>query len=209
VSTKQAPILAAWMLDRLVPGGLNEALEGDLLEELASGRSHSWYWRQVSSAIAVAWRSEISGHRRALMFAALWSMLAPTWLELAHTRAFSNLAAITQQLDWPWSAICPVLLQLSLLHAFLWTGFLLFLGWNRFVTKGFNVQRLCLGLARGTFVLLPVWLATVFVNAFLFSNSWLATVSLCFPFFVAMLCAIWGLPRERACAKSHVYKSHV
>lgn len=43
------PRLAQWLLDWLAPG--NEALRGDLDEELANGRNRRWYWRQVLSAI--------------------------------------------------------------------------------------------------------------------------------------------------------------
>ena len=45
--------LATWMLDHLTLGARNESLSGDLLEELHSGRSTAWYWRQTISAIAI------------------------------------------------------------------------------------------------------------------------------------------------------------
>jgi hypothetical protein len=204
VSPKQTPIFAAWMLHHFVSGGRNEALEGDLLEELGSGRSSSWYWRQVYGAIAVALRWELSGHRRALLFAAVWSMLSPACLALGSTKAFGHLAAIAQRLDFPWSAICPALLWLCLLHAFLWTGFLLFLLWNRLVTKDFNPRLFREGAVWGTLILLPFSLAANLFNAFLLSNVWLAALSRCVPFFVATLCAIWSMSWECGFAYGHV-----
>ena len=45
--------LATWMLEHVTFGSPNESLSGDLLEELRSGRSAGWYWRQALSAIAV------------------------------------------------------------------------------------------------------------------------------------------------------------
>jgi hypothetical protein len=45
------PRLATWML-RLVVGPHSESLEGDLLEGWRSGRSASWYWRQVLVAVS-------------------------------------------------------------------------------------------------------------------------------------------------------------
>ena len=45
------PRLARLLLDWLAPG--NDALRGDLDEELAAGRGMAWYWRQVIAAIAL------------------------------------------------------------------------------------------------------------------------------------------------------------
>ena len=44
--------LAAWLIEWLAPG--NEALHGDLAEEMARGRSRAWYWRQVLGAAGSA-----------------------------------------------------------------------------------------------------------------------------------------------------------
>jgi len=196
MSPKQAPIVAAWMVQHLVPGDSNEALEGDLLEELGSGRSSSWYRRQVFGILAVAWRREIVDHRAAFLFATPWSMLAPVWMELAHTKHFLDLVAPVQQLDWPWSAICPVPLRLSLLLVFLWTGVLLFFCCTRSRTKHSNLRPFRQGFARGTLILMPVWLATVALCALLSPNSARPTFFVCVPFFIATLCAIWGVSRE-------------
>ena len=49
------PTIATWMLKHLVLGNRNEALEGDLLEELHQRRSASWYWRQVLRAILLSY----------------------------------------------------------------------------------------------------------------------------------------------------------
>jgi hypothetical protein len=195
---RQSPFLTAWMLEHLVPAGRNEALEGDLLEELEAGRSSSWYWRQVLRIITITWRVEILDHRIALVFATLWSMLAPTWLALVYTKDFRGLVATAQQLDWPWSAICPVCLWLSMLLAFLWTGVLLFFCWSRASTKQFNLRRCRRGFLRGTLILLPVWMATVTLRVGLPPNYWLTTISGCVPFCVATLFAIWSPSRRSA-----------
>jgi len=43
------------MLEHCAPPRGDEALAGDLLEELRAGRSPQWYWKQVLSAIALGW----------------------------------------------------------------------------------------------------------------------------------------------------------
>jgi hypothetical protein len=196
MSATRAPKLAAWMLEHLVPGGRNEALEGDLLEELCAGRSLGWYWRQVFGSVAAAWQWEISNHRSALVFAAVWSMLAPIWMAVVHTRGFVEMAAGARRLAWPWSVVCPVGLWMSLLMAFLWTGLLLFSWWARLSSRRFNPRSFGWGFARGSLILMPVWLATVLLNALLRADSWVVALSGFFPFFVATLCGVWSVMRS-------------
>jgi hypothetical protein len=52
----EPPSLATWILDHAVPGGRDEGLAGDLLEEFRSGRSEGWYWRQVCSVAVIGFR---------------------------------------------------------------------------------------------------------------------------------------------------------
>jgi len=68
------PAMAAWMLKHLVLGHRNEALEGDLLEELQRRRSASWYWRQVIGAILDCSNVMRAGWVTvcAVLFAAVW-----------------------------------------------------------------------------------------------------------------------------------------
>jgi len=46
-----APAVARLLLRWFTSPSHRESLEGDLLEELAAGRSQSWYWRQVGWAV--------------------------------------------------------------------------------------------------------------------------------------------------------------
>lgn len=50
MTTRRPPRLALALLDRCVPD--SEPLAGDLVEELAHGRSRTWLWLQVLAAIA-------------------------------------------------------------------------------------------------------------------------------------------------------------
>jgi hypothetical protein len=52
MSSIDPPRLPAWMLEHLNAGNSNEALAGDLVEEVRCGRSAVWYWRQVLGALA-------------------------------------------------------------------------------------------------------------------------------------------------------------
>ena len=196
MSETRAPKLAAWMLEHLVPGDRNEALEGDLLEELCAGRSLGWYRRQVFGSVAAAWRWEISDHRSALVFAALWSMLAPVWMVVVHTRGFVEMAAGARRLAWPWSVVCPVGLWMSLLMAFLWTGLLLFSCWAKLSSRRFDLQSFQRGFVWGSLILMPVWLATVWLNVLSQAHSWVVALSVFFPFFVATLCGVWSVTRS-------------
>src|SRR5512147_630395 len=51
MNSGHAPRLAQALLRRFVKAGYAESLEGDLLEELAAGRTKLWYWRQVAFAL--------------------------------------------------------------------------------------------------------------------------------------------------------------
>ena len=76
------PSTPAWMLEHLTPGPRDEALAGDLLEGLRSGRSEGWYWRQALGACAIAWLNNLRARASLLVFALLWSMLAPAWIAI-------------------------------------------------------------------------------------------------------------------------------
>ena len=194
MSPKQPPV-ATWMLEHLVPGNLTEALTGDLLEELRSGRSSSWYWRQVLCIIAIAWRREISVHRMAFLFAAFWSILAIPWMALTHATSFRDLVAIVRQMDWPWSAFCPILVQVLPLLAFIWVGLLLSIALNAAITKHFSLRRFREGFVRSALIFMPVWLVAAFLKLLLPPNPWVTTIFICLPFFVTTLCALWGMSR--------------
>ena len=69
MKTMRSIDLANWMLKHWVLGPYDESLTGDLLEELRSGRSVGWYWRQAIAAIAVSLSNRFHtyvSHRRFL-----------------------------------------------------------------------------------------------------------------------------------------------
>jgi len=54
------PLLALWLLERLSSCGPKEALIGDLVEQIAQGRSRFWTWQQVLALYGFA----VAGHIR-------------------------------------------------------------------------------------------------------------------------------------------------
>jgi hypothetical protein len=59
----QPPGFAQWLLKNLGCSASNEAVIGDLNEQLSSGHSRMWYWRQVLIAIVVSVWKDIWTHK--------------------------------------------------------------------------------------------------------------------------------------------------
>jgi len=165
MNPKQPPSLATWMLEHLVPGERNEALDGDLLEEFHCGRSTVWYWRQALAAIAIGCLREILIHRTALLFAALWSMLAPAWLLIvANIEQHYNLGQRFWQMDWPWSTLCDLGLLLGVNVLFIWIGIVLYLLPDLWVAKSLGLWRIGKGILASLPVLFALWLALIVLS---------------------------------------------
>ena len=72
MSPTPPPKLALYLLHRFAAPYQHESLVGDLIEQLHSGRSTLWFWREVLSAILVARKRELeSAHWRAISKTAL------------------------------------------------------------------------------------------------------------------------------------------
>ncbi len=65
----RSPRAAVWVLEHLVPGGSDPGLTGDLLEELAEGRSTRWLWAQVGLAVLAGYGRMLRRQWPALLFA--------------------------------------------------------------------------------------------------------------------------------------------
>jgi len=156
------PSLATWMLETLTLGRRNEALAGDLNEEFASGRSAAWYWRQVFAALLIASSREVANRRIALLFAALWSMLAPAWLLiLSNIEQHSIFTARIVQLDWPWPVLCDLGLLLAANVLFIWLGISLYLIPHLWMKRSLRARPLSRGIRASLRVLLVLWAALI------------------------------------------------
>lgn len=92
--SSKPPVLATWLLEHLVVGGRNEALEGDLREEFKRRRSVLWYWRQALGVILASLSNELCSHWLTLVLelAFLW-----VW---SYYSLFYLLPSLRQRL-WP------------------------------------------------------------------------------------------------------------
>lgn len=156
----EPPRQATWMLERLTSSTRNEALAGDLLEELRAGRSKGWYWRQVLSAIMFDWTQQWWRRRAMLVFAALWCLLAPAW-QLLWTREFfeGNFVGHIWRLPWPWSTICASLVGIFDSLLFAWLGAALFAAASPFGLNRHRVRELAKGFVWSTLIYAVFWTA--------------------------------------------------
>jgi len=77
------PLLALWLLERFSLCGPREALIGDLVEEIAQGRSRFWVWQQVLAlcglaAVGHVWSHTQTAHVIALALSV--SLLGGAWI---------------------------------------------------------------------------------------------------------------------------------
>jgi hypothetical protein len=202
------------MLKHLPPGRQNEALAGDLLEEFVHGRSAIWYWRQVMVAIVIRCYRDILNHRTILTYAAVWSILAPSWFVISDKMwANSQLLGPIYRMDFPWSTICDLIFVSGLSLVFIWTGLLLYLVPHMLAMRSFNIGR----LGRGLSLTLLVWAALLVLsfllpppmhsldrrdftplNAIKNMQIWVG----CLPAILTLVCGLWGATSRRMRAHS-------
>lgn len=198
------PLFALWILEHLSPAERDEALAGDLLEEFQSGRSNGWFWRQALMAWAGAWWRYLARRRSLLLFALLWSGLAPAWTAVID-RTEQGARTVANRMDTPLSGLATLMLWLSLQFLFLWAGTVVyFTGFARNRKPG-GVLRAC-GVAAGLF--LPMYFATfILMNLFAWPGlevdrsgmtplreiadvrTWAMAIRV--PYLLTLLCAMW------------------
>ena len=162
--------LAIWSLEHLTFGCDHEALCGDLLEELQSGRSSIWFWREVLMAIGISAYQRIYQGARPyalpLVFSAGWSSLYPAWRLLAASR-FST-AIPDYRVAWPYSSFQEIARGVGPAVTFVWLGFLVFLLLRRETISQLSSFRLFQGLSASLNVF---FLATLGLLAYLGNPS--------------------------------------
>jgi hypothetical protein len=161
----EPPPTATWLLEHLNPGGRNEALAGDLLEEFQSGRTAGWYWRQVLVAIALGCSKNFFSHTRLIVFAVLWSMAAPSWFVFTDKIQNNSMAlnGMLCRLAFPWSAIGYIGLGFTTALSFTWIGILLYFFLQTWATGNFDNTQLRRQLLRSVFVLIALAALTIFL----------------------------------------------
>jgi hypothetical protein len=131
MNRREPPPIAVWMLEHLTSGERDEALAGDLLEAFQAGRSNAWYWRQVFDACVVSWFESLRARASMLVFALLWTIMAPAWNVLCQKLESGKFSTtfvneLISKLGGPvW--LFAALPSWIILHAvFLWGGLLIF-----------------------------------------------------------------------------------
>jgi len=206
---RAAPAFAGWMVEHLVPGDRSDGLAGDLLEQLAAGRTSRWYWRQAVAAVASGWFALLNDQRPLLILALLWSSLAPAWTACFNRLQDGALAyAETWRMDTPWSSVSAFSLWMVLNLLFIWTPIFLCLIPNTWISRSISRRRFRLALLLTAFV----FFAGYFVEWVLFmvfswpgpaipGHSFTPTAELTdvrtwalmlrIPYFLSVLCALW------------------
>ena len=201
----EPPKLAAWLLENLIPRAeRDEALAGDLEEHYRAGRSDAWYWRQAATAVATGWTQYLSRRGTMLVFALLWSMLAPAW----HV----TINGIEDSHDL-WNRAWPLafLGWTGLSAAFLWAGLMVYRFVHKCIGKPIPRKDIQRAFWKVPLVFVPVAGVTFVVTAlFQYSVPGLASPRLAatswgqitdlgifadvirIPYFVALLVALWG-----------------
>jgi len=191
---------ASWMLEHLTFGAKNEALAGDLLEEFHSGRSASWYWRQVLCAIGIRAYQAVRASVVPLIFSAAWSMLYPAWRLIVREVWINETHDRWSLLAWPYSALAEISYGVMPGVAFVWFGLLVYLLLRREVTG----CGLILGLSQSLTVLLAGTMIILYLKdpkadlACVTRDDFYLTFHLCHAsvlLAVSLLTALFTLPR--------------
>lgn len=201
----EPPRLAAWLLDNLIPRAeRDEALAGDLEEYYRAGRSDGWYWRQATAAVATGWAQYLSRRGAMLVFALLWSTLAPAWQVTVN--------GIEDSHDL-WNRAWPLAFVgwTGLSAAFLWAGLMVYQLVHTWIGKPilrkdlrrafWKVPLVFLPVAGVTFVITALFQYSVpgLANPRLSATSWgqitdfgIFADVIRIPYFVALSAALWG-----------------
>jgi hypothetical protein len=194
------PRLATWILLHLMPGEHNEALAGDLFESVRAGRSSVWYWRQVLNAVIIRWLGSLFRHWPALIFAAAWATLSPTWwLLIRKLYRASSLNGYVWRLPCPWSTVCDFGLSAADSLLFIWAGVLIYLLMHLILfgtAKHWRLRRAIAASLAG-FVLVSAFdVAILLMLADRPINRGvgieISTVLMSLPNLIATFCAPWG-----------------
>jgi hypothetical protein len=146
--------LAIWLVGHLSFGMTNDALAGDLLEELHSGRSANWFWRQVGCAIAAGAWNRLRDYALPLMFCAAWSSLYSGWALASRAALDTAMPAKWPESAWPYSALLPLSYGMMPALTFVWTGALVYLLACPGILRELSAQRILWGVLASLNVLL-------------------------------------------------------
>jgi hypothetical protein len=217
----EPPPLATWMLEHLTPAGRDDALAGDLLEVFRSGRSSGWYWRQVIAACAVAWFRSLRTRLPLLVFAIVWSALAPAWVAVVAGVCNRPLIASTLHSQWPLAAAAWIVPN----SVFLWTGMLIYIAAHADFRRKLRGPKVIRAFLLAPLLFLPAYAATFILSNLLwypglggYAHNFtpLAAVvnlhvwanAMRIPYLVAFVAALWGAIPETLQTRNPQFAGH-
>ncbi|MBT9331125.1 hypothetical protein [Paracidobacterium acidisoli] len=159
MNSGRPPVIATWLMEHLTPGGRDEALAGDLLEEFLHGKTAGWYRWQCAAVVAAGYREALRTRWPAAIFAAAWVIPVPaTFFRIATDARLSRLFNSAWELPWPWSTMCEMSFYVAANLLFLWTGLLTYLALHALTMREERV-RVLRGLAHCSLLYLPLSIA--------------------------------------------------
>jgi hypothetical protein len=211
----EPPSIATWLLEHGMPGGRDDALIGDLLEEFASGRrSTNWYWRQALSACGVAWLDCLRERVTLLIFAAFWAMMAPAWKVFSDRMDHAQILSLLLQMAGALWVIPAFVVWTVLQSTFLWAGMFIYTLFSTSVDNALRGESAIRAYLKAPLIFLPIIGTTlVLMNLYSFPgliNARLAPTPLSqitdlrlpadvlrIPYFIALVCALWSVAARR------------
>ncbi|HTV81923.1 MAG TPA: hypothetical protein VME18_04685 [Acidobacteriaceae bacterium] len=203
------PAAAVWVVEHLVPRSRCDGLAGDLLEEMAAGRTSQWYWRQAAGAVAAGWLGVLKDQRPVLLLALLWASLGPAWIACFNALDGGVLASSPSwRMDSSWGEISTFSMWMILNLLFVWTPVLLCMIPGTWISRSFSRSRFPLAFLLSAFVYFAGYFVTyVLMIVYAFpgpSIPWqrftplaeaadihLWALALRVPYLLAVLCALW------------------
>jgi hypothetical protein len=204
-----APALPAWVVEHLVPRSRCDGLAGDLLEEMAGGRSSRWYWRQAAGAVAAGWLGVLRDQRPVLLLALLWSSLGPAWTACFNALEGGALASRPEwRMDSSWGHLSTFSAWMILNLMFIWTPALLCLIPGTWISRSFRRGRFPLAFLLSGFLYFAGYFTTyVLMMLYAFpgpsvpwqrftpltelTNGSPWALALRAPYLLAVVCALW------------------
>jgi hypothetical protein len=189
------------MLKHLTFESHNEALAGDLLEELHCGRSAMWYRRQVLAAIAIRAYETTRASAALLIFSAAWTMVYPVWRFIIRDLLIHATPDRWSLLAWPYSSLAEIGYGVVPGVAFVWLGFMVYLLFRGEMT-GYGLIRGCsqsLTVLLVATIILFLYLKDPKVDLqYVTRDDFYLTFHLCsvsIPLVVSLLAALFTVPR--------------
>jgi non-heme chloroperoxidase len=150
--------LATWILEHLAISLNREALAGDLLEKFRWGRSTTWYWRQVLTAVGIGAWTMSREYILILIFSSGWSMLYPVLRPIALWSASPDRWGLV----WPYSTLTELAYGFVPAIAFVWLGLAIYLLSRSWIVRESSNFRVFRSLSTSISALLVVAVATLF-----------------------------------------------